>query len=118
MRDKDDPETLGYLEAENLHTAAKTAHLAGLREAIFTEIKTRTQETDLSVPARTGSFWRYSRTVQNQQYPLLCRLPIAEEETGPLLSWCRGPRSRMKKSCSTATRSPRVTTSSSWANSR
>ncbi|MEJ7706079.1 MAG: S9 family peptidase [Nocardioidaceae bacterium] len=79
LRDKDDPETLRYLEAENSHTAAKTAHLADLREAIFTEIKTRTQETDLSVPARTGRYWHYSRTVENEQYPLLCRLPIADD---------------------------------------
>ncbi len=44
------PETIAYLEAENAYTEARTAHLAGLRETIFEEIRSRTQETDLSVP--------------------------------------------------------------------
>ena len=62
LRDKESPETVAYLEAENAYTKAMTAHLTELREAIFGEIKARTQETDLSVPTRTGAFWYYSRT--------------------------------------------------------
>src|SRR5215470_12003301 len=63
LADKDDPETLRYLEAENASTAAMTAGQAGLREEIFAEIKGRTRETDLSVPVRKGGWWYYSRTV-------------------------------------------------------
>jgi oligopeptidase B len=37
----------------------------------------RTQETDLSVPNRTGSYWYYRRTTEGQQYPTLCRCPTA-----------------------------------------
>jgi oligopeptidase B len=40
---------------------------------VFNEIKTRTQETDLSVPARKGGYWYYTRTVEGQQYGILCR---------------------------------------------
>ncbi|MDQ3479896.1 MAG: hypothetical protein M3423_00955, partial [Actinomycetota bacterium] len=50
LRDKDSPDTIRYLDAENDYTASQTSHLAGLRDEIFAEIKTRTQETDLSVP--------------------------------------------------------------------
>ena len=57
LRDKDDPATLAYLEAENAHTDAATAHLEPLRQQIFDEIKSRTLETDLSVPTRHGSWW-------------------------------------------------------------
>ncbi len=80
LRDRDDPRTLAYLEAENTYTAAQTAHLAELRETIYTEIKTRTQETDLSVPSRTGSYWYYRRTAEGQQYPIVCRCPASSAD--------------------------------------
>src|SRR5690606_27620818 len=54
LADRDDPDTLAYLAAENAYTTAATAHLAELRETIFNEIRERTQETDLSVPVRRG----------------------------------------------------------------
>ncbi|GII99887.1 oligopeptidase B [Sediminihabitans luteus] len=78
LRDKESPDTLAYLEAENAWTAAQTAHLDGLREQIFTEIKDRTLETDLSVPVRDGAWWYYSRTVEGQQYAIRARAPIAD----------------------------------------
>jgi oligopeptidase B len=77
LRDKESPDTIAYLDAENAYTKARTAHLADLREAVFGEIKARTQETDLSVPRRTGGFWYYSRTEEGRQYPLVCRTPVA-----------------------------------------
>ena len=51
LRDKDDPEVIAHLEAENAWAEERTAHLEPLRSAIFEEIRSRTQETDLSVPA-------------------------------------------------------------------
>src|SRR5580704_19784555 len=50
LRDRDDPEVLDLLQAENAYTAATTAHLAGFRERLFAEIRSRIVETDLSVP--------------------------------------------------------------------
>ncbi|MDQ4007755.1 MAG: S9 family peptidase, partial [Actinomycetota bacterium] len=73
LRDKESADTVAYLESENAYTEQQTAHLADLREQIFTEIRTRTQETDLSVPARLGDWWYYTRTVEGQQYALHCR---------------------------------------------
>jgi oligopeptidase B len=83
LADKDDPETLRYLEAENAYTAAMTAGQAGLREEIFGEIKGRTQETDLSVPVRKGGWWYYSRTVAGQQYSVHCRRAVQPGEDAP-----------------------------------
>ena len=87
MRDKEDPATLAYLEAENAHTDAATAHLEPLRQEIFDEIKARTLETDLSVPVRRGKWWYYARTVEGQQYAIRCRCPIddADDWNPPLL---------------------------------
>jgi oligopeptidase B len=87
LRDKEDPATLAYLEAENAHTDASAAHLEPLRQQIFDEIKARTLETDLSVPVRRGSWWYYSRTVEGQQYFIQCRCPIddADDWNPPVL---------------------------------
>ncbi|MCW2788484.1 MAG: oligopeptidase [Aeromicrobium sp.] len=80
MRDKEDPATLAYLEAENAHTDEATAHLEPLRQQIFDEIKARTLETDLSVPVRRGAWWYYARTVEGQQYAIRCRCPIGDAD--------------------------------------
>jgi oligopeptidase B len=83
LADKDNPETIAYLEAENAYTAAMTAGQAGLREQMFDEIKGRTQETDLSVPTRKGGWWYYSRTVEGKQYSVHCRCAVRPGETRP-----------------------------------
>ncbi|MDR7087075.1 oligopeptidase B [Aeromicrobium panaciterrae] len=80
LRDKEDPATLSYLEAENAYTDESTAHLEPLRQQIFDEIKARTLETDLSVPVRRGNWWYYARTVEGQQYSIRCRCPIDDVE--------------------------------------
>jgi oligopeptidase B len=74
LRDRDDPETIPYLEAENAFTAHETAHLEALRQTIFDEIKTRTQETDLSAPSRKGDWWYAARTEEGKQYPIMVRM--------------------------------------------
>ncbi|RAK31778.1 oligopeptidase B [Actinoplanes lutulentus] len=80
---KDDPATIAYLEAENSWTERATAHLEDLRQKIFQEIRSRTQETDLSVPSRKGAFWYYTRTVEGKQYGIHCRVPAKSGETAP-----------------------------------
>lgn len=76
LRDKESPEVLAYLEAENAWTRERTAHLEDLREAIFGEIKARTKETDLSVPQRVGAWWYYGRSIEGKQYGVSCRCPV------------------------------------------
>ncbi len=73
MQDKESEEVLAHLRAENDYTDARVAHLADLRETLFQEIKSRIQETDLSVPAPKGNWWYLSRTEEGKQYPLSCR---------------------------------------------
>ena len=85
LADPKNPETIAYLEAENAYTEALTAGLADLRVAVFGEIKARTQETDLSVPARKSGWWRYSRMVEGQQYQIHCRRRVLPGETTPPL---------------------------------
>lgn len=77
LRAKEDPEVVAHLEAQNAWTLARQEHLAPLRQTLFDEIKGRTLETDLSVPARDGAWWYYARTVEGQQYPIHARYPVS-----------------------------------------
>jgi oligopeptidase B len=87
LRDKDDPEVIAHLEAENAYTDQENAHLDGLRDTIVDEIKSRTQETDLSVPVRDGGHWYYTRTIEGASYGVHCRVPVSGDDdwTPPLL---------------------------------
>ncbi len=83
LRDADDPRVRELVDAENAWAQARTAHLEPLREQLFAEVRDRTQESDLSVPSRDGAWWYYRRTVQGQQYALLCRVSAADDGWDP-----------------------------------
>jgi oligopeptidase B len=83
LRDKSDPAVIAHLEAENAYAEEMTSHLEPLRQALFEEIRSRTQETDLSVPVRSGDWWYYTRTFENAQYAAHCRSPHTEPGTRP-----------------------------------
>ena len=79
LRAKGTSEVTAYLEAENAWTAAATDHLAGLRDAIFGEIKSRTKESDLSVPTRNRGYWYYGRSFEGREYGTSCRVDVLDE---------------------------------------
>lgn len=88
MADKSDPELRAYLEAENAHTDAATAHLAGLAEELYGDLVARTRETDLSVPLHVthtdgASYWYYSRTTEGLDYARACRVPATSRDDIP-----------------------------------
>src|SRR6478609_9880258 len=80
LRDKESAEVVDLLKAENAYQEAETAHQEPLREAIFQEIKGRTQETDLSVPNRKDGWWYYTRSVEGKEYGIHCR--VRGQDTG------------------------------------
>jgi len=73
MRDRRDPDTLKYLEAENAYTDAVMAPLKPLEDRLYDEILGRIRQTDLSVPAKEGDYFYYGRTEEGKQYPIFCR---------------------------------------------
>ena len=62
LRDKEDPETLKYLRSESDYLEEVMGHTQPLREALFSEMKNRIQETDTTVPEKRGDFFYYERT--------------------------------------------------------
>ena len=83
LRAKEDGEVIAHLEAENAYTEARTAHLEPLREKLFQEVRSRVQETDLSVPTRRGDWWFYGRTEEGAQYGIHCRTAVTGDDWTP-----------------------------------
>ena len=73
LREKGSPEVTKHLEAENAYTETVMAPYKALQETLYKEMLGRIKQTDLSVPARSGDYWYYSRTEEGKQYPYMCR---------------------------------------------
>ena len=73
MRDKTDPETMKYLRSESDYLDENLQHTKPLQESIFSEMKSRTQEDDSTVPEKRGGYFYYSRYSAGKQYPIFCR---------------------------------------------
>lgn len=80
MRDKDSPDVREYVAAQNAYCDTRMAPLAGLRRTLFDELKSRIQQTDMSVPARMNGYWYFARTLEGSQYGLQCRMPVRGED--------------------------------------
>lgn len=80
LRAKDSPKVIEHLQAENTYAESATEHLQPIRERLFEDIKGRVQETDLSVPYRRGNWWYYTRTVEDQEHAIHCKVAA---ETSP-----------------------------------
>lgn len=73
LRDRDDPDVIAYLEAENAYTSSVMADTEALQAKLFEEMVGRIQETDLSAPYRKGDYLYYTSTEKGKQYPIYCR---------------------------------------------
>ena len=81
LRDKDDPEVLEHLAAENAWTEVATAHTRPLQEALYAEMVARIEENDLSVPVRKGPWLYVTRTREGADYAIHCRRPAEGPDT-------------------------------------
>jgi oligopeptidase B len=73
LRDKNDPDTIAYLTAENTYADAWFTECTPSIDTLFEEIKSRVVETDMSVPVRHGGWWYVTRTQEGLAYPIHCR---------------------------------------------
>ncbi|MDO4909219.1 MAG: S9 family peptidase [Corynebacterium sp.] len=80
MRDKENPEVISYLEAENAYTDQETAGLKPLEDKIYSEILGRIKQTDMSVPSRSHGYWYFSRISEGDNYGRYCRVPVASQD--------------------------------------
>src|SRR6185436_16127394 len=80
LRERENPDVIAYLEAENDHTQRVLSPTTALQERIFEEIRGRVQETDVSPPARKGSWEYFTRTFEGSQYAAHGRRPAGGTE--------------------------------------
>ena len=73
LKERENPEVIKYLEAENSYTEAMMSHTRDLQETLFKEFKARIKQTDVSVPYRKDGYFYYSRTEEGRDYPIHCR---------------------------------------------
>jgi oligopeptidase B len=73
LRDRQNPETIAYLEAENRHTADVMKSTEGLQSQLYREIVGRIRQSDTSVATRRGPYLYYTRTEKDRQYEIHCR---------------------------------------------
>ena len=73
LHQQDNSEVIDYLKAENSYTEEQMQHTQELQTALYDEILSRIQETDLSVPYRLKDYYYYSRTEEGQAYSIFCR---------------------------------------------
>jgi oligopeptidase B len=85
LSERDNPEVLEYLGAENAYTEAVMAHTTELQETLFQEIKGRIKQTDMSVPFKIDDYFYYTRFEEGKEYPIHCRKKGSLDATEELL---------------------------------
>jgi len=73
LNQRENPDVIAYLEAENAYTDARMVHTKALEDELFAEIKGRIKQNDESVPYRLDDYYYYSRYEENREYPIYCR---------------------------------------------
>jgi oligopeptidase B len=73
LNERDNPEVINYLEAENEYTEAMMAGTESLQKTLVNEFKTRIKQDDTSVPYRLDDYYYYDRSIDGEDYKLYCR---------------------------------------------
>ncbi|MFZ0768764.1 MAG: S9 family peptidase [Acidimicrobiales bacterium] len=83
LMDRENEEVLSLLRAENEYLEAELAPLKTLEDELFEEIKSRVEETDISVPVRKGRWWYFVRTREGLNYSISARVPVIGDDLTP-----------------------------------
>ena len=73
LNERENPEVLTYLNAENTYLDAVMSPVKALQEKLFQEMKSRIKEKDESVPVKDGNYFYYAKFIEGGEYPLYCR---------------------------------------------
>lgn len=73
LNERENPEVLSYLEAENQYADACLKHTESLQKQLFKEITGRIKQDDNSVPIKIRDYYHYTRFEEGKEYPIYCR---------------------------------------------
>ena len=80
MSDRNNPEVLAYLKAENDYLNDQFGRTDAIQVELFEEIKSRIKQTDVSVPYREGDYFYYWRYLDGLDYRIYCRKAVGSDE--------------------------------------
>ena len=70
LKERENPEVIAYLNAENDYCAAVLKDSKEAEEALFNELKARVKENDESVPYKDGAYFYYNKYEQGKDYAI------------------------------------------------
>ena len=73
LNEREDPEVIAYLEAENAYTKKMLERTDDLQKQLYQEIVGRIQQKDESVPFKDNGYWYYTRYEEGREYPIYAR---------------------------------------------
>lgn len=88
LNDKENPEVINYLEAENAYTKQMMRHTEDFQKSLFEEMKGRIKEDDSSVPYKLNGYWYISRFEKGHDYPIYTRKKDTLETEEDILFDC------------------------------
>ncbi|MCD4747993.1 MAG: S9 family peptidase [Thermoanaerobaculales bacterium] len=73
LKERENPEVVAYLQAENTYTNSVLEHTNALQETLFEEMTGRIKQDDESVPYFKRGYHYYHRFEEGKEYPIYCR---------------------------------------------
>lgn len=73
LRERDTPEVLAHLKAENDYYESVMAPTLASQKKLYSELRGRIKEADVSAPVKDGPYEYYRRTREGEDYPVFCR---------------------------------------------
>lgn len=83
LKERENPEVINYLNAENAYADKTLAPVSELTDKLFAEMRSRIKEDESSAPFKDGAYYYYARFETGKEYPIYARkkgsLKAAEE---------------------------------------
>jgi len=85
LKERENPEVIAYLEAENAYTKSVMKDTEELQENIYNEIVGRIKQTDMSVPYKLNGYEYYTRFEEGKEYPIYCRKVLKDNTSEEIM---------------------------------
>ncbi|MFD2514435.1 S9 family peptidase [Pontibacter locisalis] len=73
LNQREDPEVIAYLNAENDYTKKVMSNTEDLQKELYQEIVGRIKQKDESVPFKDDGYWYHTRYEEGKEYPIYAR---------------------------------------------
>ena len=73
LKERNNPEVLQYLEAENEYAEKSMAHTGSLQKELYRELTSRIERDEDTAPYFSNGYYYYTRYEGNKEYPIYCR---------------------------------------------